>query len=115
LLKFLRAGDEYLSQSHLHVPRPHYSSPRKIQDGQYIHQSVFSLKVNGQEYAPIAQLPHGKKWSQEDLTHEIEDDPYASAKGTFDRLKAGDIQATDMNILTTLMSSGEYTLYFSSL
>jgi hypothetical protein len=97
-----------LLRLYLQIPRPHFSAPRKIQDGQYIHESVFDdVEVYDQKYSPIAEWLDGKKWDRAELKDKIEYDPYASATKVFEKVKTGDFKVADLSVLTTLISSGE--------
>ncbi|PPQ94487.1 hypothetical protein CVT25_013770 [Psilocybe cyanescens] len=64
---------------------PHRKKPRRILDGQLVHESVFELinppsgkQASETSYRPKAELPAGKKWVKEQLTQDniIESDPY---------------------------------------
>jgi hypothetical protein len=108
----LRA-DERFSQPHQHIHRPHSCSPRRIQDGQYIHESVLNVgQAEGHEYIPIAQWSEEKEWTRAAMKDKVEHDPYTSVTEVFDKLKAKDYQVANLSVLTTFTSSGECTVRF---
>ncbi|PPQ91264.1 hypothetical protein CVT25_006381 [Psilocybe cyanescens] len=76
--------------------RPHRKQPRRILEGQLVHESVFELMLSIPEgrsakkpYSPIARLPEGKKWDKESLSQKniIEIDPYIQPDRILDAIK----------------------------
>jgi hypothetical protein len=66
-------------------------------------------EVDGQEYTPIARWSDGNKLVPVELNGDnIEYDPFTSATKVFNKLEYRDIQVSDLSVLVTLTSSGEY-------
>ncbi|KAL0952450.1 hypothetical protein HGRIS_006719 [Hohenbuehelia grisea] len=67
---------------------PHFGSPRAVQVGQRIHESVFHAIYNPDaSYIPFARLNLGTQWDSETLREFMEEDPYTSATAIISKIR----------------------------
>ncbi|KAJ6599273.1 hypothetical protein DFH09DRAFT_902966 [Mycena vulgaris] len=91
---------------------PHCESPRQVQAGQLIHESVLSELAEG--YYPKARIYNGVDWDESTLKglSMIEGDPYIQADEILSRIDkldwwTGGVSKADVDVLMTLASSGK--------